>query len=138
MEIGYARTSTLEQKAGLGAQLRDLKAAGVKTPLDLVQSRLLRSNRGRDRGALLKVGSYLFRGRANRITLANQNGRASRQRPYIAAWKCERVGNVGKNRPKREHSQGEHQLRGTAFAGEPHHREKPKIMGHDDFNRLQR
>ena len=30
MEIGYARTSTLEQKAGLEAQLRDLKAAGVK------------------------------------------------------------------------------------------------------------
>ena len=30
MEIGYARTSTLEQTAGLEAQLRDLKAAGVK------------------------------------------------------------------------------------------------------------
>ena len=30
MEVGYARTSTLEQKAGLDAQLRDLKAAGVK------------------------------------------------------------------------------------------------------------
>jgi len=30
MEIGYARTSTLEQKAGLDAQVRDLKAAGVK------------------------------------------------------------------------------------------------------------
>ena len=30
MEIGYARTSTLEQTAGLDAQLRDLKAAGVK------------------------------------------------------------------------------------------------------------
>jgi hypothetical protein len=24
--------------------------------------------------------------------------------------------------------------RGTSFAGEPHHREKPKIMGHNDFN----
>ena len=30
MEIGYARTSTLEQTAGLEAQLRDLKAAGVE------------------------------------------------------------------------------------------------------------
>jgi len=30
MQIGYARTSTLEQKAGLDAQVRDLKAAGVK------------------------------------------------------------------------------------------------------------
>jgi DNA invertase Pin-like site-specific DNA recombinase len=30
MQIGYARTSTVEQKAGLEAQLRDLKAAGVK------------------------------------------------------------------------------------------------------------
>ena len=30
MEIGYARTSTLEQTAGLEAQLRDLKAAGVQ------------------------------------------------------------------------------------------------------------
>lgn len=30
MQVGYARTSTLEQKAGLEAQLRDLKAAGVK------------------------------------------------------------------------------------------------------------
>jgi DNA invertase Pin-like site-specific DNA recombinase len=30
MQIGYARTSTLEQKAGLEAQLRDLKAVGVK------------------------------------------------------------------------------------------------------------
>jgi DNA invertase Pin-like site-specific DNA recombinase len=29
MKIGYARTSTIEQKAGLEAQLRDLKAAGV-------------------------------------------------------------------------------------------------------------
>jgi DNA invertase Pin-like site-specific DNA recombinase len=29
MQVGYARTSTLEQKAGLEAQLRDLKAAGV-------------------------------------------------------------------------------------------------------------
>jgi DNA invertase Pin-like site-specific DNA recombinase len=28
--IGYARTSTLEQQAGLDAQLRDLKAAGCK------------------------------------------------------------------------------------------------------------
>lgn len=30
MRIGYARTSTVEQKAGLDAQLRDLKAAGVE------------------------------------------------------------------------------------------------------------
>jgi DNA invertase Pin-like site-specific DNA recombinase len=30
MQIGYARTSTLEQKAGLEAQDRDLKAAGGK------------------------------------------------------------------------------------------------------------
>ena len=30
MKIGYARTSTVEQKAGLEAQLRDLKAAGVE------------------------------------------------------------------------------------------------------------
>jgi DNA invertase Pin-like site-specific DNA recombinase len=29
MQIGYARTSTLEQKAGLEAQLRDLRAAGI-------------------------------------------------------------------------------------------------------------
>jgi DNA invertase Pin-like site-specific DNA recombinase len=29
MQIGYARTSTVEQKAGLEAQLRDLKAARV-------------------------------------------------------------------------------------------------------------
>ena len=28
MNIGYARTSTIEQKAGLDAQIRDLKAAG--------------------------------------------------------------------------------------------------------------
>ena len=30
MRIGYARTSTVEQKAGLDAQLRDLKVAGVE------------------------------------------------------------------------------------------------------------
>src|SRR5437870_1483170 len=30
MKIGYARTSTIEQKGGLEAQLRDLKAAGVE------------------------------------------------------------------------------------------------------------
>ncbi len=30
MQIGYGRTSTLEQKAGLEAQIRDLKAAGAK------------------------------------------------------------------------------------------------------------
>ena len=30
MKIGYARTSTIEQVAGLEAQLRDLKAAGVE------------------------------------------------------------------------------------------------------------
>ena len=30
MKIGYARTSTVEQDAGLEAQLRDLKAAGVE------------------------------------------------------------------------------------------------------------
>jgi DNA invertase Pin-like site-specific DNA recombinase len=30
--VGYARTSTDEQKAGLEAQLRDLKAAGVEKP----------------------------------------------------------------------------------------------------------
>jgi DNA invertase Pin-like site-specific DNA recombinase len=30
MRIGYARTSTIEQKAGLEAQLRDLKAAKVE------------------------------------------------------------------------------------------------------------
>ena len=30
MEVGYGRTCTLEQKAGLEAQLRDLKAAGVE------------------------------------------------------------------------------------------------------------
>ncbi|MGA7324075.1 MAG: recombinase family protein, partial [Rhodomicrobium sp.] len=29
MKIGYARTSTIEQKAGFEAQLRDLKAAGA-------------------------------------------------------------------------------------------------------------
>ena len=30
VQIGYARTSTIDQKAGLEAQLRDLKAAGCK------------------------------------------------------------------------------------------------------------
>ena len=30
MKVGYARTSTVEQKAGLDAQLRDLKAAGCE------------------------------------------------------------------------------------------------------------
>jgi DNA invertase Pin-like site-specific DNA recombinase len=30
MLIGYARTSTVEQDAGLEAQIRDLKAAGCK------------------------------------------------------------------------------------------------------------
>ena len=30
MRVGYARTSTIEQKAGLEAQLRDLKAVGVE------------------------------------------------------------------------------------------------------------
>ena len=30
MKIGYARTSTIEQKAGLEAQLRDLKALAVE------------------------------------------------------------------------------------------------------------
>ncbi len=30
MKIGYARTSTVEQKAGFEAQLRDLKAAGAE------------------------------------------------------------------------------------------------------------
>jgi len=30
MKIGYARTSTVEQKAGFEAQIRDLKAAGVE------------------------------------------------------------------------------------------------------------
>ena len=30
VHIGYARTSTIDQKAGLEAQLRDLKAAGCK------------------------------------------------------------------------------------------------------------
>ena len=30
MKVGYARTSTIEQKAGLDAQLRDLKAAKVE------------------------------------------------------------------------------------------------------------
>jgi DNA invertase Pin-like site-specific DNA recombinase len=29
MKIGYARTSTVEQKAGFEAQLRDLAAAGA-------------------------------------------------------------------------------------------------------------
>ena len=30
MNVGYARTSTFEQQAGLDAQIRDLKTAGVK------------------------------------------------------------------------------------------------------------
>ena len=30
MKVGYARTSTIEQQAGLDAQLRDLKAAGCE------------------------------------------------------------------------------------------------------------
>jgi DNA invertase Pin-like site-specific DNA recombinase len=30
MLVGYARTSTVEQAAGLEVQLRDLKAAGVE------------------------------------------------------------------------------------------------------------
>ena len=30
MKIGYARTSTIEQKAGIDAQVRDLKAAGCE------------------------------------------------------------------------------------------------------------
>src|SRR5438105_2164240 len=55
--IGYARTSTIDQKAGLDAQLRDLKAAGCcerdiykeqvssvaeRTELGLMLSRILR------------------------------------------------------------------------------------------------
>ena len=34
MHIGYARTSTLDQKAGLDAQLRDLEQAGCKKIFD--------------------------------------------------------------------------------------------------------
>jgi len=30
MRVGYARTSTVELKAGMEAQIRDLKAAGVE------------------------------------------------------------------------------------------------------------
>ena len=30
MIVGYARTSTLDQQAGLDAQLRDLEAAGAE------------------------------------------------------------------------------------------------------------
>lgn len=59
MQIGYARTSTLDQEAGLDAQIRDLKAAGCaerdiyreqvssvgKRPeLDLVLDRVLRED----------------------------------------------------------------------------------------------
>src|SRR6266581_775715 len=55
--IGYARTSTIDQKAGLDAQIRDLKTAGCcerdiykeqvssvaeRTELDLMLSRILR------------------------------------------------------------------------------------------------
>jgi DNA invertase Pin-like site-specific DNA recombinase len=32
MILGYARTSTVEQEAGLEAQLRDLEGAGVERP----------------------------------------------------------------------------------------------------------
>lgn len=32
MKIGYARTSTIDQEAGLEAQIRDLKAAGIDKP----------------------------------------------------------------------------------------------------------
>ena len=45
MKKGYARTSTIEQVAGLEAQLRDLKAAGVKKKFQrtTVQRRLKRA-----------------------------------------------------------------------------------------------
>jgi len=52
MRIGYARTSTIEQKAGLDAQLRDLKAAGCekifKEQLSSVDSKRLQLEAGLD------------------------------------------------------------------------------------------
>jgi hypothetical protein len=58
-----------------------------------------------------------------------------------ASFACARIGederggrDTGRLSAITADSQGTHQLRGTSFAGEPHHREKPKIMSHNDFN----
>jgi single stranded DNA-binding protein len=68
----------------------------------------------------------------------------------VAAWKCERLSAIGRNRQFKERGQelaasmfknvAEKQLRGTSFAAEsfetaPHQRQRPKIQGlNDDLN----
>jgi single-strand DNA-binding protein len=66
----------------------------------------------------------------------------------VAAWKCERLSAIGRNRQFKERGHepalssfkdgAERQLKGTAFAAEnleanQHKRPRPKVMGRDDF-----
>ena len=69
MIIGYGRTSTIEQVAGLEAQIRDLKAAGAEK----LQSRRLDDNL-RKRGEI----SHDFRDRSRLFAEKGGGGGTSR------------------------------------------------------------
>ena len=75
MEIGYARTSTLEQTAGLDAQLRDLKAAGVKKIFSEQLSKRRRRNRPQLEAALdfAREGDVLVITKIDRIARSVAN-----------------------------------------------------------------
>ena len=62
----------------------------------------------------------------------------------VAAWRCEKVPAIGKNRQFREkgvepaasafQTVAAHQLAEAPFKTAPHSRERPKVVGRDDFN----
>jgi single-strand DNA-binding protein len=51
----------------------------------------------------------------------------------LAAFKCEKVPAIGRNKPKREPDQNNGMITASSFAG-PHTREKPQVMGRDKFD----
>lgn len=61
----------------------------------------------------------------------------------LAAWRCDILGQIEMNKPARQKSVepapalkniAAHQLAEAAFKAEPHSRERPKIVGRDDFD----
>ena len=67
MLIGYARTSTVDQKAGLDAQVRDLRAAGVKKVFSEQVSSVAQRDQLRSAIDYLREGDVLVSTKLDRL-----------------------------------------------------------------------
>jgi DNA invertase Pin-like site-specific DNA recombinase len=81
IQVGYARTSTCEQRAGLDAQIRDLKAAGCEEIFSEQVSALAQRDRLKEALRFVRRGDTLVSCKPDRLARSTTDLLRNRGRP---------------------------------------------------------